>query len=64
MQQEIEQEEYDRSWIRINVGSENKELVNNLTNAELNEELNILRDMLIKTQEKFKSGFLQRRAGK
>lgn len=60
----MNEDKADRSWLIINVGSENKELVNNLTNEELNEELNILRDMLIKTQEKFKSEFLQRRAGK
>lgn len=60
----MNEDKADRSWLIINVGSENYELVNHLTNEELQEELNILRDMLIKTQEKFKSGFLQRRAGK
>ena len=54
----------DRSRIKITVGPENYELVDNLTNEELQEELNILRDMLNKTREKFKSEFLQRRAGK
>lgn len=60
----MNEDKTNRSWLQINVGSENYELVDNLTNEELNEELNILRDMLIKTQEKFKSEFLQRRAGK
>lgn len=60
----MNEDKTNRSWIRLNVGSENAELVNNLSKKELNEELNILRDMLTETQKKFKREFLQRRAGK
>lgn len=60
----MNEDKTNRSWLRLNVGRENAELVNNLSKKELNEELNILRDMLTETQKKFKREFLQRRAGK